>query len=405
MFWRMMVAIGLLSILSMAVNTLRGDEFDRIGGDSLRECLREQGTKQHAALSFRELEAMPSVLRDTRSALLLVRTDQGNLARLLVSPGFRKRPPSEARDVAGAPGRLVPTVVIERFEVFDGGNPSSRLARGRDLMLFGGFQLDLDSGQVVPEALGGDISFTARGPDDGIIAGVGPVRLATLEKPPTVLAAAASAPSEGRVVRPGDVAGQFRLIANGQWTGRLELAVDPAGVVSGKFQSDASGSSYTVTGQVDPVKPRKTQFSIQFPRTRQDYQGILWTEGKQVMTGRMSMLDQEFGFMAIREGARLDIEGVQTTTSLHAAGNLSNATVWLRVRVEPEANRYLLDRQPRSQQELAHALRRAAGSTPTVKVLVQAAETVPYQRIRQTLDLIHAAGIQNVRLAPAVDDP
>ena len=43
-------------------------------------------------LGFRELEALPSVLRDSRSALVLVKTDQGNLARLLVSPGFRKRP-------------------------------------------------------------------------------------------------------------------------------------------------------------------------------------------------------------------------------------------------------------------------------------------------------------------------
>ncbi len=294
-------AVGLmLSVVLLGPpSSARGDEFDRLGGAALAALLSDARTRTHTALGFRELEALPSVLRDTRSALLIVKTDQGNLAQLLVSPGFRKRP--------GGKGPLVPLLLVERFEVFEAGNPGSRLARGKNLMLFSGFQLDLDTGLVVPEGLGGDLVFTARGDEDGTISSLGPARISTLERPPALATTAPGIPSEGRVVRPADFSGRFRLAANGQWSGLLELAVDPAGSVSGSFQSDVSGSAYPVTGKVDPQLHQKVQFAIQFPRARQDYQGVLWTEGKHVVAGTLTMLGHEFSFIAVREGSRLDL--------------------------------------------------------------------------------------------------
>ena len=115
-------AVGLVLsvVLLIPPSAARGDEFDRLGGGALAALLRDAQTRTHTALGFRELEALPSVLRDTRSALLIVKTDQGNLAQLLVSPGFRKRP--------GGKGPLVPLLLVERFEVFDSGNPGARLA-------------------------------------------------------------------------------------------------------------------------------------------------------------------------------------------------------------------------------------------------------------------------------------
>ena len=197
-------------------------------------------------------------------------------------------------------------------------------------MLFPGFQLDLDTGQVVPEGLGGDLVFTARGDEDGIISSLGPARISTLDRPPSLPPTAPGIPSEGRVVRPADFSGRFRLAANGQWSGLLELAVDPAGSVTGSFQSDASGSAYPVTGKVDPQLHQKVQFAIQFPRARQDYQGVLWTEGKQVMAGTLAMLGQDFSFVAVREGSRLDLG------DLSAAAPGKPGGTWLRVRVEAE---------------------------------------------------------------------
>jgi hypothetical protein len=390
-------AVGLVLsvVLLIPPSAARGDEFDRLGGGALAALLRAGGTRTHPALGFRELEALPPVLRDTRSALLIVQTDQGNLAQLLVSPGFRKRP--------GGKGPLVPLLLVERFEVFDAGNPGTRLARGKNLMLFPGLQLDLDTGQVVPEGLGGDLVFTARGDEDGTIRSLGPARISTLDRPPSLPPTAAGIPSEGRVVRPADFSGRFRLAANGQWSGLLELAVDPAGLVTGSFQSDASGSAYPVTGKVDPQLHQKVQFAIQFPRTRQDYQGVLWTEGKQVMAGTLAMLGQDFSFVAVREGSRLDLGAELGATALLAPGKPGGT--WLRVRVEAEPDRYLLGQAPRTRVELTEDLARAVKSVPATNVLIMTAESTPYLRVRQALEAVQAAGVVTIRLAPSINEP
>jgi biopolymer transport protein ExbD len=291
---------------------------------------------------------------------------------------------------------------VEPFEVFDAGNPGARLARGKHLMLFPGFQLDLDTGQVVPEGLGGDLVFTVRGDGDGIISGLGPARISTLDRPPSLPPTAPGIPSEGRVVRPADFSGRFRLAANGQWSGLLELALDPAGSVTGSFQSDASGSAYPVTGKVDPQLHQKVQFAIQFPRARQDYQGILWTEGKQVMAGALSMLGQDFSFVAVREGSKVDLGADLGATALLAPGKPGGT--WLRVRVEAEPDRYLLGQVPKTRVELTEELTRAVKSVPGTKVLIVSAESTPYVRVRQALESVQAAGVATIRLAPSIND-
>ena len=365
-------ALALLLSVSLLIplNAARSDEFDRLGGSVLAGLLRDGQTHAHATLDFRELEALLPVLRDSRSALLIVKTDQGNLGQLLVSPGFRKRP--------GGREPLVPLLQVERYEVFDGGNPATRLARGRNLMLFSGFQLDLDTGQVVPEGLGGDLLFTARGNEDGIISSLGSTRISTLDRPPSLPPSAPGMPSEGRVVRPADFSGRFRLAANGQWTGLLELTVDTDGSVTGRFVSDASGSAYSVTGKVDPQLHQKVQFAIQFPRARQDYQGVLWTEGKQVLAGTLAMMGQDFSFVAVREGSKVDIGADPGAAVLLAAGQTKGT--WLRVRVEAEPERYLLGQVPRTRLELTEDLTRAVKSIPNMKVLIVAAESTPFTR-------------------------
>ena len=97
-------------------------------------------------------------------------------------------------------------------------------------------------------------------------------------------------------------------MANGQWSGTLVLAVDPAGAVTGHFRSDRNGSAYPVTGKVAAEVPQKIDFSIQFPRARQTYEGFLWTEGKNAIAGTLSMLDHPYSFIAVREGTSLGSE-------------------------------------------------------------------------------------------------
>lgn len=334
-------------------------------------CCATARLEERAGLGFRDLEALPQVLRDSRSALLIVRTDQGNLARLLVSPGFRK---------PTAPGQpLRPILVLERFDVFDGGNDAGRLARGKNMVLFAGFQVDLDSGQVVPAGLGGDLLFAQRGEEDGAVSAVGRATIFTLEKAPELPAPAAGTPSDGKIARPEDFNGRFRLAAGGQWSGLLELAVDAAGSVSGSFLSDASGSSYAVSGKVDDQLHQKIQFTIQFPRARQDYQGILWTSGKQVIAGTLTMQNQESSFVAVREGSRLNLGEDPEAMATVAPGK--PLSTWLRVRVETEPDRYSLGTTRKTGAELTEWLARAVKGAPVVKVLIVAPESAPYERV------------------------
>ena len=51
-------------------------------------------------------------------------------------------------------------------------------------------------------------------------------------------------------------------------------------------------------------------FTISFPRTKQDYNGWLWGEGKNVIAGSVTMINQTFSFIAIREGATASLATV-----------------------------------------------------------------------------------------------
>jgi hypothetical protein len=42
--------------------------------------------------------------------------------------------------------------------------------------------------------------------------------------------------------------------------------------------------------------------AVKFPRSRGDFEGYLWTEGKGAMAGTFRLLDKTFGFFAVREG-------------------------------------------------------------------------------------------------------
>jgi hypothetical protein len=115
----------------------------------------------------------------------------------------------------------------------------------------------------------------------------------------------AGRPSSGRAILPGDFGGRFNLHADGQWSGRLDMVVDADGAVTGSFRSDKNGTAYPVTGKAGDAAPRRIRFDIQFPRAKQSYEGLIWSEGKNVIAGTLSMLDQPYSFVAVREGTSL----------------------------------------------------------------------------------------------------
>ena len=293
----------LLAICGMIlVPTLtRGDQFELLDGPTLKRLLSSSDVGPRLDLSLAEVGGMPAWLVDSRSALVVARTDSGNLTRLLLVPELRK-PPN------GAAGEPTPVMVVERLDTFDAGDLGTRIASRRDIVLFDGMPLDLDSGQVVPVGQGGDVVFrTTNG--EPRLEGLAPAQLYGLTKAPDFPTSVAHRPSPGRSILPGDFAGRFRLFANGQWSGTLDLEVGPDGNVNGRFRSDLHMTSYPVTGQIPATPPGLIRFSIALPRARQEFDGYLYGEGKGAMAGTLTLLDRTFGFFAIREGGRYAPEG------------------------------------------------------------------------------------------------
>ncbi|MHC5542919.1 ExbD/TolR family protein, partial [Singulisphaera rosea] len=380
---RVSAFLVLVLVLGFGV-TAFGDDFDRIEGEVLAGLPKSKDASAHATLTMGEVDALPSILRDSRSAFLVVKTDEENLARMLVAPALRKPP--------GSRGTPIPVFVLERFDTFESGNLKVRLARGKDLLLFDGFHVDLDSGQVVPEGQGGDLQFLAGGKEGPRLIAVGTSSMFTLTKAPTSSNGEGRRPTVGRSVVPDDFNGRYRLYANGQWSGTLDLKVAPGGVVSGRFRSDLNGTSYPVDGQVAADVPQKVVFTVKFPRARQDFEGLIWTEGKGAMAGTLTMLDRVYGFFAVREGAKVAPEGEAVGPVAKGTDRPGRKSVALR------KGQYLLDGQPKTDMELAEALKRAVAADPGTWVLLQVPDNETFAAVNQAYEVLGSAGVASIRL-------
>ena len=192
-------SLPVVFVLALSAPLLAG-EFDRVEGERLGSLIREGLVEPRRALTVNAIEAIPQAFPDVRSAFLVVKTGEGNLARLLISPGFRKpasgnRPP-------------VPVVVVERFDTFEPGRSGSRPARGANLVLFEGFPLDLDTGRVVPEGQGGDLLLRPGSKDGGRLEPLGGSMI-FVPKKPIPAEPGRGGPSPGNTVVPGDFAGRY----------------------------------------------------------------------------------------------------------------------------------------------------------------------------------------------------
>jgi hypothetical protein len=197
------------------------------------------------------------------------------------------------------------------------------------------------------------------------------------------------------VVLPSDFNGRYRLFANGQWSGTLDLKVGDDKTVTGRFRSDLNGASYPVEGQVGAEAPQKIAFRIKFPRAHQDYEGLLWTEGKGAMAGTLTMLNRAFGFFAVREGGRYAPEGEDLGALDKASGKPHRKTV------TAHKGEYTLDGKPRTDQELTDALKSAVAAEPGTWVVLQVPEDESYAAVLRAIDAIHAGGVATIRLGSA----
>ncbi len=388
------VAVLIIANLIAFSEVARGDEFSRIAGPFVPELMRRSDVRGRASLTIGELESLPEVLPRVRPAFLIVKTDEGNLAKLLVSPSLRKGKPG------AKPSPLVPVLVVERFETLEATGYWSFKAHGKEIVLFGEFPFDLDSGQVVPEGMGGDIMFTSAGGNGSRLAALGESRISTFDRSVIPPAAAPGRPSSGRVVEAGDFTGSYHLIANGQWSGALEIQVKEGGEVTGRFRSDLNGSVYPVSGKIAAGKPQRIGFTIQFPRAEQVYDGLLWTEGKNVFAGTFTMLERPYSFVAVRDGASLAVPEV----AFEPAQNLPPSPRRVVVVLQNGSDRVIVDGLSHSAADLAAALAQAIKAGRATEVLLRVRAEVPFERVIRAAKAIREAGVTTIRVAPADDE-
>jgi hypothetical protein len=249
----------------------------------------KQAAKSNAAvgeLSAGDAAKLNTLSREIASPCVVVQTGEGNWTKAIVSWAFRK---SASKPVA--------VLVIERFVTYDRDKGDVAVAHGRNVMLFAGFQFDFDSGQVVPEGQGADVKF-----DGKKLAVLDEAKLHPLNGPAIPAAAEGQHDLHDHAgVLPKDFAGQWRVNADGRWTGVWEISVDDEGNVGGSYTSDETKSTFPIKGRIKQSDvTNRLQFDVEFNAATQSYDVYLWTTDKAALAGTTTLIDRTFGVYAER---------------------------------------------------------------------------------------------------------
>jgi hypothetical protein len=272
------------------VSPLRAaDEFDYYTNPVLARLVEVKDTREIKQLTQSMIVENDRVLPRASAAFLVVRTNQGRYAKLLVQVARQK--------VEGQ--RSIPMLLVDRYMTYKEGEERALQARGRNLSLFPGFRFSLDLGQVVPEELGGDLRFVSEG-GKTYTEPLGKTKLYLVTK-----ALPDAVPKKGLKLVMGDTFepryfnGTYQLHDDGRRSGRLILKVGEDGSVSGSYYSDKDGAKYEVNGRIGMPK-HTIRFTIKFPRSEQVFQGCLFTGDGQILTGTSRLQEREAGFYAKR---------------------------------------------------------------------------------------------------------
>ncbi|HXG12510.1 MAG TPA: hypothetical protein VNK04_22330 [Gemmataceae bacterium] len=281
-------SLAVLALVSCGPS-VRADAFDRYTNPILAKVPAAEGVKEVKQLTADLLFEHDRVLPGVPGAFVVVQTNDGRYAKLLLQP---------ARQKINAE-RSIPILIIERFVTYREGDERTVRASGQNTYLFPGFRFSLDLGQIVPEELAADLHFVARG-EEFHVAPVGKAKVYLVTKPlPEAAPKKPARPEIGAIFEPRYFNGTFKLYDDGRRSGTLVLKVEENGQVTGSYYSDRDGRKYEVNGKI-AVPPHKITFTVKFPRTEQTFQGWLFTGDGKYLTGSSRLLDREAGFYAVR---------------------------------------------------------------------------------------------------------
>jgi hypothetical protein len=246
--------------------------------------------KEHKELTASQIAEMGEVLADTSDAFLIVRTNEDRWAKLLVQ---------QARQRFGK-DKQAPMLLIEKYVTFKEATERTVKAKGENVHIYPGMRLNLDLGQFVPEALGGDILVEAVEKDSFKLKPLGNAKLYVLTKPiPDVVPKKAEKLVVGATFEIRYFNGTYKLYDDGRRSGKLKLEVNESGEVTGSFYSDRDGAKYEVFGKAgDPQ--HAIRFTIKFPQVEQNFNGFLFTGNGKAIAGTTKLQNREAGFYAER---------------------------------------------------------------------------------------------------------
>jgi hypothetical protein len=268
---------------------VRADAFDEYTNTIISRAVEDKKLEKVDKLTADQIIEHGRVLPGITAACVIVRTNEGRWARLLLQPARQKVDDKQS----------VPIALIERFVCYRPGEERTIHARGDNVRLFGDFRFSLDIGQVVPASVPADLRFVVEGENQ---------RLEPVDKAEMYVVTKhlpeATPPKTAKLVvgakfEPRYFNGVYQLYDDGRRSGKLHLKVDDRNEIFGHYYSDKDGQKYEVTGKVgNPL--HHLEFTITFPRTIQHYRGWLFTGDARAIAGSSRLQERETGFYAVR---------------------------------------------------------------------------------------------------------
>jgi hypothetical protein len=276
-------------VLLWGSSTAHADGFDHYLNATLAKATESADVRELKRLSAKEILDNNRVIPGVPAAVLIVRTNEGRWAKLAVQSARQKIDAEKS----------LPMLLIDRYVTYKEGEERTVIASGQNLSLFSGFRLSLDLGEIVPEALGGDLRFVVDG-DKPYAEPIGKARLFVLTRP-----VSGAEPQKGAKLVVGDAFdssyfnGTYKLHDDGRRSGTLKLAVSEDGSLTGAYYSDKDGQKYEVRGKTGSPA-HSLRFTITFPRSEQVFQGMLFTGDAKALAGTSRIGDREAAFYAVR---------------------------------------------------------------------------------------------------------
>lgn len=281
--------ITVAALLAMGLPAF-ADHFDDHDAKVLATVADSKSAQAVDKLTIPQLARLPHPLEGYPGSIFLIaRTDQGHWCKLLVQYARIKKPQTDEN---------LDLLLIERLVTYPVDPRRGLEADRTGLFFFGGFGLDLDVGQIVPEGTGEDLKLVAT--ENGLqLQPVPKVSLYAVGRPLVKPAEVKKRQFSQGAISASDFAGEYQLQADGRWSGKVTIEVDEGGNVTGSYTSDDTGQTYELRGRTgNPTN--KIAFKISFPMTEQEFEGYLWSQKRSRVSGVTHMLGRPFGFVMDR---------------------------------------------------------------------------------------------------------